>query len=648
MLVLSGIIAARHPDHAQQFRAGVTLRVLDVVVTAADGQPARNLERDDFEIIDDGAPVAIRYVTPVETPAPTGRDDTVFGHDPAVWTNAGTATRRVFAVVLDDLNTRAGDTDRARSIARSFVERLPPGDLAAIVYTGQQTGAQEFTADKAHLARSLEHYVGRHPVPDLDLVTDGAAGSLAATMRGTLGGEVRANYERTMQTLLNVTQWLSAIEGRRKSILFVTAALDPALAQAFLGGVDGKDAGGAGMSALFARLVGAAATANVAIYPLDYQGLSGPMSRDLPTPRAGGLNPLTVLADETGGVASVNTNVPGRLFDRMIQDASAYYLVGYEAPADGRRDTRRRARQVRVRVRSNELTARARRTYLVGREDPVSPRTAAALLSSPVPGGALTLDVQVSPFPRANGKARALIVLEVAGDALERSLSTPGKDVSVDYRVTAADVEGRIRAAEARTVTIRLSQQRLAQRQPRRLRIFAHVELDPGSYRLRAAVVTGDAHGTVAGDVDIPDVRHLRLAVSPPLLASSAAATIPVRREDYEPFRGRLSAAPTTGRVFDAGDSIEAYLEVWAGRDGTGAEGPAAHAVIVDAAGTEVADVPTFVGAAGRGLAGGLVFPVKVNPSLAGLRDGRYELRVVVASSGGPPVTRRLPFVLRP
>ncbi|MBP7779736.1 MAG: VWA domain-containing protein [Acidobacteria bacterium] len=651
-----GALAALRPVGAQEFRSGVELRVLDVVVTDAHGLPARGLTPEDFEITEDGTPVTIRFVTPAATPAMVPADSGVAAmRDPDVWTNVGVASRRVFAVVLDDLSTRPSDTARARAVAQAFVERLPEGDLAAIVFTGQQAGTQEFTADKARLTQSLRQYTGRYAVPDLHGVdTDDDHTSMDMLARATLGGEVTANYRRTLQTLVNVTEWLSSIHDRRKSILFVTAGLEPALAHAMLSGLEGRRfSGGRTPGDLFATLVARAAETNVAIYPLDYQGLSGPLSRSLFRTGASGLNALRAMADETGGVAGVNNNNPDRLFDRMIQDASDYYLVAYEPAASAGQVKRARAHPLRVRMRSDALSVRARRTYVSRPAASAANRkqTAAQLLSSPLPGGALALHVQVSAFPKGNGQARVFAVLEVVGDELGKGVANSDTTVEVTYRLAATDVQGRVQASDARDVALRLSRERFQQITRQRLRIFSRLDLPPGAFRVRASVVHGDTHGVVAGDVEVPDYKKASLVVSQPLVVSSGAATIPVRREDFEPFQGRLSAAPTALRSFSVGESLEVYAEVHMptrrGQAHSSDRAPVVKAVVVNASREEVFQVPTRVGPTGKGLAGGLIYPVTVSPSTSGLVAGQYDLALTVMADGLEPVTRRLAFTIR-
>ncbi len=638
---------------AQEFRSGVTLRVLDVIVTDAAGRPARGLRPDDFDITEDGTPVVVQSVAFYEAATEALAEPGAAGaRGSDVWTNQDVASRRVFAIVLDDLSTRASDSAKARAVAQAFVDRLPAGDLASIVFTGQQTGAQEFTADKARLARSVRQYVGRYALPDRDLVRDDLSGGDSA-MRATLAGEVAGDHGRMLQTLLNVTEWLSTIHDRRKSILFVTASLEPRMAHAFLAGLDDGTFSGAGVGGLFARLVVRAAAANVAIYPLDFQGLSSPISRDDLQSPTGGLNPLAVMADETGGVAGVNSNNPGRLFDGLIRDATAYYLVGYEPPPSDRPDRKARARRLTVRMRSERLTARARRTYV---SRPASAAndcrtTTARLLSSPLPGGALALRAQVVAFPKANGRARAFAVLEVAGDDLKRGMTTEDATVELTYQLAATDVNGRVRASDARDVRLRLSPARLQLMTRQRLRIFSQLDLPPGSYRVRASVVHRDVHGVVAGDVDVPDYKKAPSTVSQLLVVSSGSGTIPVRREDYEPFRRRLSAAPTAQRLFDRGETIEIYAEAHAPgrRDARQAAAvpPVAKTVILNASRETVAELRTQVGPAGPGLAGGQAYALTATHELSALPSGLYDLEMTIEAEGQAVVVRRVAFALR-
>ena len=113
-----------------------------------------------------------------------------------------------------------------------------------------------------------------------------------------------------------------------------------------------------------ATLIAAATRANVSIYGIDVRGLGAggddpsrssrfPMIRRSVSPRArcktscaSGQDSLRVLADETGGFAAVNTNDIAGAFQRLVDDNSSYYVLGYY-PANERRDGRFRKIEVR-------------------------------------------------------------------------------------------------------------------------------------------------------------------------------------------------------------------------------------------------------------------------------------------------------------
>ena len=61
-------------------------------------------------------------------------------------------------------------------------------------------------------------------------------------------------------------------------------------------------------------------------------------------------------AVETGGQAFVNTNEFEHVADEIWDDASLYYLLGYEAPRDGTR----KSHSIDVSVNSPDVHVRAR------------------------------------------------------------------------------------------------------------------------------------------------------------------------------------------------------------------------------------------------------------------------------------------------
>jgi hypothetical protein len=164
-------------------------------------------------------------------------------------------------------------------------------------------------------------------------------------------------------------------------------------------------------------------------------------------------------------------------------------------------------------------------------------------------------------------------------------------------------------------------------------------------------VVHGDTHGVIAGDVDVPDYKKAPFVVSQPLVVASGTAAIPIRREDYEPFKAQLSAAPTAQREFSLTESVEVYLEVhMPARRGTARTPdpvPAVRAALLNVDRARVAEASIRVGPSSRGLAGAFVLPLTVTPRFAGLQAGMYELDITVGTDPYPAVMRRVAFTLR-
>lgn len=220
--------------------------------------------------------------------------------------------------------------------------------------------------------------------------------------------------------------------------------------------------------------------------------------------------------------------------------------------------------------------------------------------------------------------------------------------MALTYHLVATDVTGKVRAAEAQTVTLNLSADRLRQILDSRLRVVGQLDLPPGAYRLRVGVVNQTSHGVAAGDVDVPDYRSRRTRATGVLLASRETAKAPVRRGDYAPFEGRLPAVPTNQRSFARGEPFEAYLEVYsedrapkAGRD---AAVPKVTARIETTSGERIAEVPVSVGGRARGIGGSPTYAAQATVRTAALPAGDYVLRFSINSESAEALNSAVAF----
>src|SRR5207237_1630930 len=83
--------------------------------------------------------------------------------EPDVKTNERPFDGRVYVMVIDDLHTRFGRSQRVKLAAKQFIERrLGANDLMAVVHTAGSTDAnQEFTSNKRLLLAAVDKTQGR-------------------------------------------------------------------------------------------------------------------------------------------------------------------------------------------------------------------------------------------------------------------------------------------------------------------------------------------------------------------------------------------------------------------------------------------------------------------------------------------------------
>ena len=160
-VVISSFLAQQpQPPIPPSFRSGVDVVRLDVSVLDKDRRPILGLTAADFTITVDNTPQAIVafdaiVLPPPEPPtAPWMRDVA-----PDVKTNA-LGEPRLFVIILDDVQTPPDPymVNSAKAIARAVVDNLLPSDLASVVFTKDNRGAQDFTSDRALLIAAIESF----------------------------------------------------------------------------------------------------------------------------------------------------------------------------------------------------------------------------------------------------------------------------------------------------------------------------------------------------------------------------------------------------------------------------------------------------------------------------------------------------------
>jgi VWFA-related protein len=673
LLLWCGTTSAQPPARDQQpFRAGVEAVEVDVRVVDAHGVPVRGLTRADFEIIEDGVRQDIRTFAAIDVPtAPPARSATI---EPDVQSNQRPFAGRLYVLVLDDLHTHPRHADRVKRVVRRFLdEHMALNDRVALVVTsGRMDASQELTTSRQALLAALDRFHGRklrsttleridqyYMNRDVERDSDGRTERIDDPLEHERGYNARV----ALDTLTNVARWLGSVPVRRKSLLFVSEGIDYDIHDVFAN----REASAIVSSTRDA--ITAAMRGNVTIYGIDPRGLTlGDEEMEVASlPEDTSLNlgtssmqrevqlsqdSLRTLADQTGGFAVVNANDFSTAFDRIVRENTHYYLLGFQ-PSNARRDGR--FRKLDVRVKRPGARVLARRGYVAPRDEPIRKAQATEdgspdlrpLLESPVPVSGLTLTSSVATFKGANGKASALVTLEIAPDlAWKESDGLHRGRVDVSAMAIAADAK--VTGGGQRAIELKVKPETLAHVQRHGFRTLSRLDLAPGRYQVRVAAREQgtDKGGSVIHDVVVPDYEAAPLALSHLVLGSRSAAQ-PMTTKPDPLLKDRLSVPPTATRAFDNDDVLTLFAEAYDNRTG----------------GREPIELLTTVsGEAGRVAFRSVetVEAFSVDPSrkswahrvdipLRDLAAGVYVLRVEARFRGGESssVVRELSFSLR-
>jgi VWFA-related protein len=360
----------------------------------------------------------------------------------------------------------------------------------------------------------------------------------------------------------------------------------------------------------FRDVVNAAQRSNTALYFSRASGLTGPAfysasggrlahpsdvatlgAEQMQLAVAGGLH----LAEASGGASVTTSNDLAAGLERMAQDATAYYLLGYQptrAP-DGR------WHRLDVKVARPGLQVRARRGYVSGSSTTgVIPLRAASYLQGP--DGA--------------GSARVLLVVEIDGGRVQVAGGPAGGTARLELSIIAVSRD------QARVLPLAQSLDlKLGPRDKGWWALFREVRLPPGVAQLRVRVRdrASGAQGAVVQRVEIPDVEGPYL--STPLLSDA----IQPPREKGEPPQ----IVPSARRTFPARGTLYCQYELFSfgGRDLPGVPRVMGGYTLTRSTGEVVTTVPpTLIATDGTRVVRRLALP------LHGMAPGTYDLVLTV------------------
>ncbi len=593
------------------FRTEIEYVEVDATVTDADGNPVMDLTEADFEVLEDGKPQAITAFDRVDIPIV--RDDRpVITADPIerdVQTN-DRADGRLYLIVLDSWHTDPLNALRVKQAARAFIEqRLGTNDVAAVVHTsGRSDLGQDFTSNRRLLMASIDRFLGEKlrsaTLGRLDAFNTGGlavpTSPVNSAQRSLMDPDEMQRGDharRTLRSLENLANYMAGIHGRRKALIFISEGLSYDLADPW------SSINTSAISDAVQDAIGAATRANVSIFAVDPRGLgtgtelgiemsgvpnsSGTdafgqqvntqnlgLSSLMSEARLGQMN-LQMIAEQTGGFAAINRNDFQGVFDRIVRETSAYYLLGYYPPST-KRDGK--FHRITVRVKRPGLTVRHRKGYAAPRGKAPKPKESSsgsspamlAAMNSPLPVAGLPMRVFAGAFKGTAPNAAVAIAVEV--DASDVAFTRKGDTMNnlLEVAFTPINANGAIQPGKKSRATLAFPAETLAVVQAGGIRVLSSLELPPGRYQLRVAAneTNGDTTGSVLYDLEIPDFHKAPLTMSGVAVTSAAARQ--VLTVGSEGLIAPLVAGPTTAtREFSQADTLALFTEVYENQPGT-------------------------------------------------------------------------------
>jgi VWFA-related protein len=689
------------------FQVEVNYVDVDVVVTDENGKFVPGLTRDDFQVFEDGKPQKVETFAYVEIPVV--QDNAFVLGDRQVSTDSKTNrvpfSGRLFVIVLDDQDVASMRTAQVKKSAKEFVAKyMGANDIAAVVHTSGRTDAsQEFTSNKALLNAAIDKFVGRRmrslTIERLDAYYQNMIVSeenqstenqpAASTDPGGYGRMEPSEFERgfravgVLDTLRLTAEFLSSVRGRRKAILFFSEGIDYPIQNPF-GGQSASDVIRATQDAITM-----AARANVNFHTIDPRGLVGmtnefmemagsgapelaggaPMrtatgepitgltggtfnaQSDLMTELMMSQGSLRELAEQTGGIAAVNTNSLTDAYNRIMDANSRYYVLGYYPPTqarDGRFhriEVKTKRPGVRIMARRGYGAPRGRTAEEKKRDDearrlkearrPNADKTTSALrdlLTSPLQQSGLNFTVQAAPFKNTQKEASVALAIEIDGDRLPYS-APDAKGISankIELSYYGLNEMGKALAGTHTVLDLTLKPETRDRVKTFGIRVNPRINLPPGRYHMRigAREAVGGLMGSVFYDLEVPDFRKEKLMLGGLALASASGQETPSIQAD--PVLSKvLPAAATSRREFTRRDVLALYTEVY---DNIGSD----QSRRIDIAARLVSENGTEVFVVRDEIANGGVAPKKpwdiygyaTQIALKGIEPGRYALRV--------------------
>ncbi|MGH9369100.1 MAG: VWA domain-containing protein [Thermoanaerobaculia bacterium] len=341
----------------QRERVRVSLVQVPVTVVDGEGRPVPGLTASDFDVRDDGEPVRLGAVDPIEYAGRRSGEALTAAETSATRVTSAAGLRKF--LLLFDL-TFASQTELRRTLeaATRFVrEQMGDWDIAAVATVSAGGGVkllQQFTPDRARLSEVLDAEKNTDAWERVQPAYDGAR--IASTRNdGGIDSDVftsvvqdhdryrRQLASRLLGRLEDLAARLETIPGRKHVLLF-SHGFDPQLLTGVVAMPSGprdlrespfgdtEAHGDAGLRAELDRMAAGFRRHDAVVWAVDLGGVAAAVA-ETPEQRAGtfarGRESLAAIAHGTGGELLTGSNDFGPLLDRILEATRAVYLLNF-------------------------------------------------------------------------------------------------------------------------------------------------------------------------------------------------------------------------------------------------------------------------------------------------------------------------------
>jgi VWFA-related protein len=591
-LAVSGLVAQDQSQPPQGDSQGsFTLKVnSDLVLTnivvrdKKTGEVVRGLKAGDFQVFENGKPQSIisfdfqsvDQAAPLNEATINGKSpNNIMGNMNRNVTSQQLRNHRLIVMFFDITSMQPEDLERAQDAARNYVNKqMHPADLVAVVSLDQSLSLdQDFTANKQLLLNAVNGYSGTQQSgfqSGATSTTNQVEDTTSFTPDEQEYNDV--NTDRELFAFEDIAHSLAYIN-EKKSLLY------------FSGGIQ-RD--GIENQASLHAAINASVRANLSIYSVDTRGLeaisplgdastgslrgtSGYNGAALQNNLDSNFNTQEVMAtlsSDTGGKAFFDSNDFSPAFQRIQQDTSAYYEIGFRS-TNPVRDGRYRRLTIKINRPNVKLEYRpgyyAPADYKHANKDERE-RQLQEQLASDLPSTDVEVYLQAYYFRDDNGSAAPRFYVPV-------SLIVPGSQIPFvkggDRSKATLDIIGQLKntagqdMAEIRQ-TVKLAIDDSQQVSRKNIQYTTGFTLPLGKYHLKFVVRENETGrmGSFETDINLPDLKKFPLKLSSVVLSSQRSPA--GKKDDATPLsNGGFTWVPNVAHVFRTDQHLYLLYEVY-------------------------------------------------------------------------------------